>query len=168
MRRSFGGDALEHVGRELDEPLVRTGHTRERAPGTIGERVERDGRVLERLALDEAGEQQVALGPQRQLLVEVEVVVARQEAAGLQLDQRGGDEEELGGDVEAQLLHRLELGQVRVDDLAEADVVELHLLAEDQVEQEVEGSVEHRGGDVVGHRDKVNHTGVVLTPNHVG
>ena len=87
-------------------------------PARSDRRVERDGRVLERLALDQAGEQQVALGPQRQLVVEVEVVVAGQQPPGLQLDQRGGDEQELGGDVEAQLLHRLELGQVGVDDLA--------------------------------------------------
>ena len=65
-----------------------------------------------------------------------------------------------------QRLHRLELGQVGVDDLGERDVVELDLLAQDQVEQQVEGAFEHRGGDLVGHRDKANHIGVV-SRNHV-
>ena len=77
-----GGDALEDVGRELDEALVGPGDARERPAGTIRQGVQRDGRVLERLALDQPGEQQVALGPQRQLLVEVEVVVARAAAGG--------------------------------------------------------------------------------------
>jgi len=39
--------------------------------------LQRDGGVLERLALDQASEEEVALRPQRQLVVEVEIVVAR-------------------------------------------------------------------------------------------
>ena len=58
--------------------------------------------VLERLALEQAGEQQVALLPQRQLVVEVDVGAAGQQAAGLQLDERGGDQQELGGHVEVE------------------------------------------------------------------
>ena len=51
-------------------------------PAVVGQALQGDGGVLERLALDEPGEQQVALGPERQLVVEVEVVVARAGGAG--------------------------------------------------------------------------------------
>ena len=83
----------------------------EGAARLVGQALERDGGVLERLALDEPGEEQVALRPEGQLVVEVDVVVAGQQAPGLQLDQRGRDEQELGGDVEVELLHRLELAR---------------------------------------------------------
>ena len=43
-----------------------------------------------------------------------------------------------------QRLHRLELGEVGVHDPGEGDLVEVDLLAQDQVEQEVEGPLEHR------------------------
>ena len=47
----------------------------------------------------EAGEEDVALLPQRQLVVQLDVVAPRQQAPGLELDERGRDEEELGGDL---------------------------------------------------------------------
>ena len=80
----------------------RPGGARVRPAGVVGQAAEHGGDVLERLALEQAGEQQVALLPEGQLLVEVDVVAAGQQAAGLQLDQRGGDEQELGGDVEVE------------------------------------------------------------------
>ena len=114
--------------------------------------LERLGRVLERLALEQARQQEVALLEAQQLFVELELVEAREQAAGLELHQRGGDEQELGGDVEVELLEAVELGDVGVDDLAERDLPELHLLLEDEVEEQVEGSLEHRGADRVRHR----------------
>ena len=81
---------------------------------------ERLGGVLERLALEQPGEQEVALLEAQQLLVELEVFDAGQQAAGLELHQRRRDEEELGGDVEVERLHALELGEVGVDDLRRA------------------------------------------------
>ena len=114
---------------------------------------ERLGRVLERLALEQARQQQVALLEAQQLLVELEVVEAREQAAGLELHQRRRDEQELGGDVEVEAAsHALELGEVGVDDRAERDLPELHLLLEDEVQQEVERALEHRGADRVRHR----------------
>ena len=68
---------------------------RHRQSGAVTELVERAGRVLERLALEQAGDQQVALFPQRQLLVEVDVVAARQQATGLELDQHGRGQQEV-------------------------------------------------------------------------
>ena len=52
------------------------------APGVVGEAAEHGGDVLERLALEQAGEQQVALLPQGQLVVEVDVGRARAAGGG--------------------------------------------------------------------------------------
>ena len=117
------------------------------------------GDVLERLALEQAGEQQITLFPERELLVEVDVVATRKQAACLQLDERRGDEEELGRDVEVEPLgvggDAIELGQVRVDDRAQRHLIEVDLLAHDQVEQEIEGPLEHRGLHLVGHAGRL-------------
>ena len=58
------------------------------------------GDVLEGEAGEQAGEQPIALLGEQQLLVEVDVGVAGEQAAGLQLDEGGGDHQELGGDLE--------------------------------------------------------------------
>ena len=101
-RSRSGGDAREQVGREADEALLETGGARVRPSGLGGEAVEDRGDVLERLALEQAGEQQVALLPERELLVEIDVVATREQAACLQLDERRGDQQELGRDVEVE------------------------------------------------------------------
>ncbi len=79
-----------------------------------------------------------------------------QQAAGLELDERGGDEQELGGDVEVELLHALDLGQVGVDDAGQADLVDVDLLGQDQLQEQVErtlvGPVGELGGDIDRHR----------------
>ena len=82
--------------------------------------VQRRGRVLERLALEQAGEQEVALLEAQELLVELDLLERRQEAARLELDERRRDEQELGRDLEVEALHALELGEVLVDDRATA------------------------------------------------
>ena len=120
-------------------------------PAAVGQARQHPRRVLERLALEQAGQQQVALLPQRELVVEVDVVVAGQQAAGLELDQGRGDQQELGGDVEVEVLQPVELGQVGVDDRGERDLVEVDLLAQDQVQQQVERALEHGGLHLVGH-----------------
>ena len=55
----------------------------------------------------------------------------------------------------------LEVDEVGVDDDREPQLVEVDLLAQDQVEQEVERALEHRGLHLVGHGAVVNDTGVV-------
>ena len=78
-----GRDAGEQVGRRARRSAPRGRRVRgKRAAGLVGQPRERGGGVLERLALEQAGEQQVALLPQRQLVVEVDVVVARAAAGG--------------------------------------------------------------------------------------
>ena len=125
----------------------------------------RRGGVLEGLALEEAGQQEVALLPQPQLVVQVEVGVVGQQTLGLQLDQRGCDEQELRGDLEVEGVHAGQLDQVGVHDPRQRDLVQLDLLAQDQVQEKVERTLEHRSANVVGHRRHGSRQSVrVLTP----
>ena len=78
-----------------------------------------------------------------------------QEPAGLQLDQRGGDEQELRGHVQVHGLQPLDLGQVGVHDAGQRDLVEVDLLPQDQVQQQVEGPVEDLGRHLVRHTSRV-------------
>ena len=114
-------------------------------------RVEDLRRVLERLALEQPREQEVALLEPQQLLVDVDVVAAREQPPGLELDERGRDEQELRGAVEVDPLHGLDLGAEHVDDAREGDLPEIDLFLEDQVEEEVERPFEDRRRDLVRH-----------------
>ena len=145
-------DAGEQIRSDAVESLVGPYPAGDARPGTLAERAEHRRDVLERLALEQAGEQQVALLPQGELVVEVDVGRTRQQPAGLELDQRGGDEQELGGDVEVERLHPFDLGEVGVDDARQADLVEVHLLGQDELEQEVERTFVDRCLDTGRHR----------------
>src|SRR5690606_33321863 len=153
----LGRDAGQHVGRQPHEALVDADRAADAPARLGGHGRQRDRRLLEGLALDEAVEQEVALLPQRQLVVDVHVVALRQQAAGLQLDERGRDEQELAGHVEVEALHPLELGEVAVDDGRQLHLVEVDLLGQDEVEQQVEGALEDGGLHLVGHRGDDNH-----------
>ncbi len=50
----------------------------------------------------------------------------------------------------------LDLGHVGVDDRRQRHLVDVHLLAGDEVQQQVEGPLEHSRGDLVGHRGPEN------------
>ena len=115
-----GVDAGQQVGGQVEELLLEARRAGVAAGTVAVQAAQHDGGVLEGLALEQPGEEQVALLPEGQLVVEVDVVVLGQEAAGLQLDQGGGDQQELGGDVEVEVLHPLQLGQVGVDDVDQA------------------------------------------------
>ena len=106
----LGRDALEQVGHEARRTARRARRARgkERSASSAKPREDR-GDVLERLALEQPGEQQVALLPQRQLVVEVDVVATGQQPPRLQLDERRRDQQELGGEVEIEALQPLDL-----------------------------------------------------------
>src|SRR5207244_10005206 len=108
-----------------------------------------------RLAVEQPREQQVALLEPRELLVEVDVVAPWQQTAGLQLDERRGDQQELGRRLEVEALHALDLRAERVDDARQRDLPEIDLFLQDQMEQEVEGPLEDRRRDLVGHDRRV-------------
>ena len=144
-------DALERVRRQRSERLFGAGGARNRPRGLGDARVEDLRRVLERLALEQPREQQIALLEPQQLLVDVDVLAAGQQAPGLELHQRGRDQQELGRAVEVDPLHRLDLGAEHVDDAREGDLPEIDLFLEDQVEEEVERPFEDRRRDLVRH-----------------
>ena len=146
--------AFEQIGDQAVEPLVGPHQARERQIGLVGEPAEDLGDVLERLALDQPRQQQVALFPQRQLVVEIDVVGTGQQAARLELDQGGGDQHELGGDVEVEPLHVLDLLQIAVDDDRQVDLVDVDLLLQDQLQEQVERTLVDRCGDIDRHRAK--------------
>ncbi len=184
-----GAHALERVGFEEAVRLLGAGATRHAALGASDARLQGAGSILERLALEQPRKQQVALLEAEQLLVELDVFEAGQEAPRLELDECRGDEEELGRDVEvegrlrartesrlrartesrlrARTENRLrartetrldpvhggiELGEVRIDDRGERNLPQLHLLAENEVQQQVERPFVHGRVDLVRHR----------------
>src|SRR5262249_62115833 len=66
----------------------------------------------------------------------------REEPAGLELEQRGDQDEELAARVEVELVALGEPGDESDHDLGEVELAERHLLAEDEREQEVERALE--------------------------
>ncbi len=145
---------LQRVGRERTERLFGTNRAPDRAPRLLHPLVQHFGCVLERLALEEASQQQVALFEAEQLLVEIDVVSARQQAPRLELDQRRRDQQELGRDLEIDALHAVDLRAERVDDPHQRDLPEVDLFFQDQVQKEVEGAFEDRGRDLVAHAEQ--------------
>ena len=114
------GDAGEQVGREVGEALV--GADRRATRGRRRRRARRTRRdtslnVLHssRRARSRSRSSHRASSSSRSTSVR-----PGQQAAGLQLDEGRGDEQELGGHVEVERLHPLDLDQVGVDDAGQA------------------------------------------------
>ena len=105
-------------------------------------------------ALDQARQQVVTLFQQRQTLL-VGLLAVGQQPPALQLDERRGDDQELGGNFEIEPLHRFDLGEEAVHDVSESDLVEINPLLGDQPEQQVEGPREDIGVDLVCHTSEV-------------
>src|SRR5439155_26428868 len=101
-------------------------------------------RVLEGLAVEQAREQQIAFLESTQLLVELDVVAAREQTPRLKLHERRLDQQELGRGLEIDSLHAFDLGAERVDDARERDLPEVDLLLQDEVQEQVEGAFEDR------------------------
>src|SRR5699024_141796 len=116
-----------------------------RAPLPLGKEV-RD--LLIGLVLQEAGEQEVAGLQQLQVGLVVDLAAGNQ-AGGLQIQQRGSDEQELGDLI--QILSGLGqppgISDELVGDLGERDLGDVQLVRMNQLEQQVEGAVEVRERD---------------------
>ena len=82
------GDALQQIRRQVVVPIVGTCGARVAAVGIVGQAAEHPSDILEGLAL----QKEVALLPECQLIVEIKVVATGQQAPGLELDERGGDQ----------------------------------------------------------------------------
>ena len=83
------------------------------------------------------------------------LVPAREQPPALELDEGGGDDEELGRDLEVESLHRRDLGEEGVDDVGESDLVQVDPLFGDQPQQQVERTGEDIGVDLVCHEREV-------------
>ena len=150
--QALGGDPRERVRRQAAERLLDARAAGDDLAAAPQQALEHAGRVLERLALEQPGQQQVALLEAEQLLVELGHLRAGQQAADLELDERRRDQQELGGDVEIDPVDRLDLDEERVDHLGDLDVPDVHLFLQDEMEEELERPLVHRDADGVGHR----------------
>ena len=79
------------------------------------------------------------------------VTLTRNEAFGLDLEQRGRDEQKIARDVQVEVLHAGHLGQILVGDLRDVDGADVDLLAAHQVEEQIEGTLERIYAHTVGH-----------------
>ena len=153
----LGGDAGQQVGGEVGE-AARRGRPRgaRSGPAASIRRCIDAGGVLERLALQQPGQQQVPLLPEGQLLLDLDVIAAGQQPAGLQLEQHGRDEQELGGHLEVEGgPHLLEVGHVGVDDVRQRHLLQVDLLPGDEVQQQVERALEDGRAHRVGHTSTI-------------
>jgi len=78
--------------------------------------------------------------------------IGREKHFGLDVDERGGHVDEFGGDVDVLNFELVEVGEVLRGDEGDLDVVDVHFLLFDEVEQEIEGTLVHGDGDFVGCR----------------
>ena len=115
------------------------------AVGIVDETGQDLGDVLEGAALQQPGQQQVPFLPECELLVEVHCLLAGEQTTGLQFHQGRGNQQEFGGDVQVEFLHLGQLGQIRIHDRRQADLVDVHLLLHDEVEKQVERALIDRG-----------------------
>jgi hypothetical protein len=58
------------------------------------------------------------------------------------MDQRRRHHQEVAGDVEVQLLHHVEIVEVLPRDQRNRDVVDIHLVLADQMDEQIERSLE--------------------------
>ena len=120
--------------------LARDAHGLGREPD-----VELPGHLLERLVLQQPGEQQVA-SLQEFHVVLVLHLAARQQPGGFEIQQGGGDHQELAGLVQGlgrgTLLQRAHVLDELVRDHGEGHLGDVHLVLGDQREQDVEGALE--------------------------
>ena len=75
---------------------------------------------------------------------------SRQNRARLDVDQRRRHHQELAGDVQIQLLHQLDVGEVLLGNQRDRDVVDVHLVLLDEVNQQIERPLERFELDLVG------------------
>jgi tryptophanyl-tRNA synthetase len=145
-------DADEQIRCNLHEPLVETGPAWRRQHRRVEEEPENLCCILESLAVEQSCDQQIALLPERELVVQIDVGILGQETLALQFDKRRRDEEKFGGDIEVEFIHLLDLDEIGINDPGERNLVEIHLFAQDQVKQEVEGPLVDRCLNLVWHR----------------
>jgi len=76
--------------------------------------------------------------------------VGREKHFGFDVDERGRHVDEFGGDIHIEFLELVEVGEVLGGDYGDGDVMNVHFLLFDEVEEEVERAFEERNRDFVG------------------
>lgn len=145
-------DPLEEVGGQFEVALVETGTARNAQCGIVEEFGQDVRRVFERLAVEQSSDEEVPFLPQREFVVEIDIGVLGQQAFALEFDEGGGDQEELGGDLQIEMLQFLDLGEVGIDDARKGDLVQIDLLSQNEMEQEIERTLENGRLNLVWHR----------------
>jgi hypothetical protein len=135
----------QEIRREFEELLFQADAARGHLGGEGGEMVDHLRRILERLAFEEPGQQEISLLPQAEFVIEIEGVVDGQQAPTLQFDQGGGDQQELRRQLEVTCVDALDLGQVGIDDLEQRHLVQVDFVSKDQMEEKIERAFEHPG-----------------------
>ena len=137
-----GVTAMTSSGSRLGELRLEAGLARGDAPGRGHPLAEGVGDLLVGAVLQQPGEEQVAGLDEGEVLVVLRAR-RREQARGLEVEQGGGDEEELGGLAEVPVavggLGRLDVGDELVGHLGQGDLGDVELVLADEAEQQVEG-----------------------------
>ena len=145
------GDPLQEVGRVDDQIGVQPGGAGNRPGGLFDHQREAVGRRRIGLALEEPGQEQVALLPTDELLVGLDLAGPREEPAGLELHQHRGHDQEFRQHGEVHVRPAGDLGQKGVDHVGQGDVEDVQLMAGDQLQEDVDGPLVDGGRDGGGH-----------------
>ena len=76
--------------------------------------------------------------------------VGRKQHFRFDVDQRRGHVDEVGRDVDIELFELVEVIEILLGDFGDGNVVDVHLLLADQIEQEIERAFVRRQIDAIG------------------
>jgi hypothetical protein len=102
--------------------------------------------VPERLDLEQARDQQVTLDVVFVVVVDPRT---REQRLGLECQERGGHDEELGRHLEVGMLHGFEMLQVVLGQARDRHITDVDTVLADQREQELEGPLEDVQTDLI-------------------
>ena len=138
----LGVDTEHHLGQQFGVAVLQRHRPRIAAQRRGFEFGEHHRDMLERPVLQQPGEQQVPHLEQREVLLVVHLA-GRQQAGRLEIQQRGRDDQERRGLVEAQLAaDRLGVGDEVVGHLVQRHLGDVEAVREDQLQQQVERALE--------------------------
>ena len=80
----------------------------------------------------------IAFLGEQEILVEFDGAVARKQPAGLQLDEGGGDDEELRCHLEVHGPHQVEMGEVLRHEIGQSQLGDLETMGSDQLQEQIE------------------------------
>ncbi len=121
---------------------------RKSVPAPAGALLQLRGRFLEFLVFDQLPNQV----PARIVFVGIffrRLLIDRQQAAAFQVNQVRRHDDELARDIDVQLFERLQIFQVLPGDPLERNLVDVELVALDQVKQQIERTLEDLELDLV-------------------